>query len=507
MSESGIAVIGAGVGGLAAAIDLAAQGHEVQVIERASSPGGKLRQVRIGDSLLDAGPTVFTMRWVFDEIFERAGTRLDAELPLTPLEILARHAWSDDERLDLFADRAQSAAAIGELCGAAEARRFLDFSATAERTYRTLESTYIRAARPSPIDVARRAGVGELWRTRPCATLWHALGTHFRDARLQQRFGRYATYCGSSPFLAPATLALIAHVEQAGVWLPAGGMHALALAMARVAGGLGVTFRYGCVATRILVEHGRVRGVELDNGERVGARAVVFNGDVAALGRGLLGEHAVRAVPASRPAARSLSALTWNLVTTTDGFPLHRHNVFFSGDYAAEFDDLFRRGRLPRSATVYVCAQDRGEGVPTGPERLLCLVNAPPVGDVRPLEPAEIEQCEQQSWGLMTRCGLRLDPPGRTAVVTTPSAFERLFPATGGALYGQASHGWRTSFTRPGARTALPGLYLAGGSTHPGAGVPMATLSGRNAAASLLADLGSTSRSPRVATHGGISTR
>jgi 1-hydroxycarotenoid 3,4-desaturase len=190
------------------------------------------------------------------------------------------------------------------------------------------------------------------------------------------------------------------------------------------------------------------------------------------------------------------------------GFPLLRHCVFFSRDYPAEFADLFRAGRLPSAPTVYVCAQDRGAAdapAPDGPERLLCLVNAPPHGDSRPLTEAEIAACETASFHLLARCGLTLE---RTATVaTTPQDFEGLFPATGGALYGQAVHGPMASFRRPGARSKIPGLYLAGGSTHPGAGVPMAALSGRLAASSILADLASTATSRRTAMLGGISMR
>ncbi|NBB82328.1 MAG: CrtD protein, partial [Alphaproteobacteria bacterium] len=172
---------------------------------------------------------------------------------------------------------------------------------------------------------------------------------------------------------------------------------------------------------------------------------------------------------------------------------------------------IFRHRRKPEEPTVYVCAQDRGDepaAAPDGPERLFCLINAPAVGD-RPgaFDETEIARCRERTLSLLARCGLHLTPDPAATVATTPRDFDRLFPATGGALYGQVSHGWKASFERPGARTRIPGLYLAGGSVHPGAGVPMATLSGRLAADSLLADYASTRRSVRVAMPGGTSTR
>jgi 1-hydroxycarotenoid 3,4-desaturase len=235
--------------------------------------------------------------------------------------------------------------------------------------------------------------------------------------------------------------------------------------------------------------------VRLASGEVIEAAAVVFNGDAAALSSGLLGAAASSATPAANPDRRSLSAITWNMLAPTSGFPLLRHNVFFSGDSKNEFDALFSRGKLPADPTVYVCAQDRGDDESYGDgfaqgkaERLLCLVNAPARGDA--LTNEEIARCEEAAFARLRRCGLQADPFSATVIRTTPADFNRMFPATGGALYGQASHGWQASFARPGSRSKQDGLYLTGGSVHPGPGVPMAALSGSQAAASVLADLG-----------------
>lgn len=506
-----VVIVGAGVGGLVAALELAARGVQVAVLERGSTPGGKLREVKVDGRRLDAGPTVLTMRWVFDELFDSIGSRTADHLLLQPLPTLARHAWSASETLDLHADLEASVDAIGRFAGAKSAHEYRAFCARAEAVYRTLEAPFLRGERPTPWSLAQRvgrAGLPGLLRITPFTTLWRALGQHFSDPRLQQLFGRYATYCGSSPFDAPATLMLVAHVERSGVWSVDGGMHALARALTHAAQRQGATLRCDAEVRQIEQRDGRVCGVQLADGEFLAADAVVFNGDCAALAAGLLGDAVRAAVPPARHTRRSLSALTWSLVAQTDGFGLLRHNVFFGGHYRAEFDAVFGKQRLPEDPTVYLCALDRESAMPTpSRERLLMLVNAPPSGDSRPPTPEEIERCEQQTFQRLALCGLKLQRRASAVQTTTPTDFARLFPATGGALYGPASHGWQASFRRPGARTALPGLYLAGGSIHPGPGVPMAALSGRRAAASVLEDWPSTRRLPTAAMRGGTSTR
>ncbi|MEM8573829.1 MAG: 1-hydroxycarotenoid 3,4-desaturase CrtD [Pseudomonadota bacterium] len=505
-------VIGAGIGGLAAALELAARGIEVVVLERELSPGGKMRQLVLDGRPIDSGPTVLTMRWVFEQLFESAGESLDTQIKLQRAEILARHAWHDSPRLDLFADVARSAEAIGDFAGAKEAARFRSFCDRAKTTYQTLEGPFIKATQPTPLSLTRNAGLkglGDLWRTSPFTTLWSALGGYFHDPRLRQLFGRYATYCGSSPFDAPATLMLVAHVEQDGVWLVEGGMHQLAVALESCAKRQGASFRYGCDVDSIIVERGAANGVAVANGERISADIILVNADISAVATGRFGPDAAAVVPPVAPASRSLSALTFSMLARTSGFPLKRHNVFFSKNYKREFDEIFDARRIPTDPTIYVCAQDRDANahqladVDKMPERLFCLINAPAFGDKRSLGTEEVERCRDRILNLSQWAGLSLEPTG--SAITTPEDFNNLFPGTGGALYGRASHGWSASFTRPTARTKMPGLYLAGGSAHPGPGVPMAAMSGRLAAARILADLTSVRPSQRAATSGGIS--
>jgi 1-hydroxycarotenoid 3,4-desaturase len=512
-SRHRVVVVGAGIGGLVSALVLAHRGLDVTVVEAASAPGGKMRQVAVDGVAVDAGPTVFTMRWVLDQMLHTMGTSLADLLVLEPLDVLARHAWrGTDGHLDIFADAQRSADAIAAFSSPQEGRRFLDFCRQTRALYQTLEGPYIRSQRPTPLSMARDLGpqgLGVLLGLGPFATLWGALSRHFHDPRLQQLFGRYATYCGSSPWSAPATLMLVAQVEQDGVWSVRGGMHAVAQALAKLAASKGARFRYGVACREVLVRSGRASGVLLADGESIAADAVVFNGDASALGSGLLGAGVARAAAPVAAPQRSLSALTWSMHARATGFALVRHNVFFDTDYAGEFDDIFRHRQLPGRGTVYVCAQDRNDdGTDPGRhEPLLCLVNAPADGDTHPFDALETLPCETRSLALLRQCGLTLEAQPHQVVLTTPRDFHQMFPGTGGALYGRATHGWMSAFARPASTSRVPGLYLAGGSVHPGPGVPMAAMSGRLAAATLMANLDSTSRSRRVVISGGMSTR
>jgi len=491
-----IAVVGGGIGGLVAAIDLAVAGYGVTLLERQPGLGGKLRV--LGPDI-DAGPTVFTMRWVFDEIFGNAGAALDDRVTLRRARVLARHAWNDTAQLDLHADLQETADAIGRFAGAAEARGFLAFSARARNIYDTLEKPFLRAQLSSPVSLAAGAGLAGLpglMRISPFETLSGALKKFFADPRLRQLFGRYATYCGSSPYLAPATLMLVAHVERDGVWLVHGGMYRLVRALAALATEQGVTITCAAEVSRIEIARGRASGIIMADGGRIAADAIVLNADPASLPQKFFGSEAAAAIQPIKPQSRSQSAITWTVRAATSGFPLSRHNVFFSRDYPAEFDDVFGRGRPPAAPTVYVCAQDRDEADPLseGPERLLLLINAPPDGDRKTYTEAEIAACSETVWAQLKTCGLSVQQTEAPATITTPDRFNTLFPGTGGALYGQAVHGSMATFRRPCAKTRIPGLYLAGGATHPGAGVPMAALSGRLAAARVIADGVSTRR-------------
>ncbi|MEM1196602.1 MAG: 1-hydroxycarotenoid 3,4-desaturase CrtD [Pseudomonadota bacterium] len=508
-----VAIIGSGIGGLTSAALLAARGFRVTVLEKEERVGGKARCVEVDGVPVAGGPTVFTMRDVFDAVFDACGASLEESLSIERAEVIARHAWDDRETLDLFADPERSEAAIEAFAGAKEAGAYRAFRREAKRIFEVLDKPFLRGDSAStPLPMMWRIG---LWRVsdslamRPFDNFWKAIGGHFKDPRLHQLFGRYSTYCGSDPFQSPATLMLIAHTEAKGVWLIDGGIHSLALALADLARQNGAVIRTRTPVAQVLTHGARVSGVRLASGDTIEADTVICNADPAALARGRFGDASARSVARMPDAKRSLSAYVWFAHAHARGFDLQHHNVFFSSDYAREFRDI-ASGRAPLQPTVYLCAQDRGGRTdspkPAGRERIQMIVNAPPNGDSHTPTSEEIETCNQAMRRTLRRCGLELEDPMEHHLAT-PQEWESLFPATGGALYGRASHGWAASFLRQGPRTKIPGLYCAGGATHPSAGVPMAALSGQLAAKVIAADRASMPKFRRADTPGGISTR
>ena len=499
-SADQIVIVGAGIGGLTAALRLAHAGHAVTVLEAQPQPGGKMRSLPTAMGPVDAGPTVLTLKPVFDALFAEVGLRLEDHLTLVPLATLARHYWPDGTVLDLMADRGDSAARIAQTFGAGSADDFRRVSARAARLFAAFDGPMMQAEVPSRAALVRQV----LRRPRllmdmaPHRTLARQAAASFRDPRLAQLFGRYATYVGGSPAAAPALLSLIWEAEARGVWTVAGGLHRIAAVLAGLAQGFGARILCGTPARRLVRQGGRISGVVTDRGT-LPARMVLFNGDPKALRDGLLGEAPRAAVPADAVVPRSLSAHVASFAAVPEGLPLAHHTVVFAADPMAEFRAI-AAGRVPDQATLYLCAPDH-DAPPGTPQRFEIIRNAPCLQDGHP--PEEFS-CQTRIFDPLRAIGLTFGPGPVT--LTGPADFAALCPGSDGALYGRSPQGLTAALRRPLARTAVPGLYLCGGGAHPGAGVPMAALSGRHAAAAMLSDLASTRPSRRTAMPGGMST-
>ncbi|GAB4530919.1 MAG: phytoene desaturase family protein [Anaerolineae bacterium] len=490
-----IVIIGAGIGGLSAAIHLAAAGRQVLILEQNQAPGGKMGEIHASGYRWDTGPSVITMRHVFEELFAAAGRDLADYLTLKPVEPLTRYFYPDGTVFDASRDLPRSLAQIHAI-DERDVEGYLRFLAYAARLHRIVGPVFIYD-RPPRLDSLFKVSPGDALHVDGLRTMSQAINGFVRSPHLRQLLGRFATYVGASPYQAPATLNVIAHVElNQGVWYPQGGIYRIAHVLARLAGELGVELCTGCAVRAIQVERGRVRGVRLEDGDFIPAQAVVANVDVATVYEKLL--------PAPAVSRRRLERLS-NAEPSCSGFilllgvrgshpELAHHNIFFSSDYPREFREIFEQGLPPTQPTVYlaITAKATPGDAPPGCENWFVLVNAPALGR----DPAGRWDWEREAQGYRDRVLAELaargfDVRGRIEAerILTPLDIERLTGARRGALYGASSNQRWAAFRRPHNRAPdARGLYFAGGTAHPGGGVPMVTLSGKVASQLLLED-------------------
>ncbi len=464
-----VVVVGAGVGGLAAAIRLAFAGHAVTVLEQSAEAGGKAGRWESSGFAFDTGPSLLTMPRVFEELFAETGAGLDVEL--MRVEPVTRYRFADGSTVSLSADLPTTVEAL-EAWSPGSGADWARFMRTCAAMWRA-SVPFLTGPPPWP---PRRPAPGapppdprDFLRVRP----WHTLRTlaraHARDPRLRMIIERFATYAGADPRRAPAALAVAGWVEHAfGAWHVRGGLHRLVEALSRRLAALGGSLRFDSRVDAVLVDsRGRVRGVGTAEGQ-VPANAVVWNGDALVLDR-LLGR------PSQPLPERSLSgfALMLGLSGQTDG--LVHHAITFPAGYDAEFDDVFVARRPVRDPTLYVsatCATDPSSS-PAGSENWFVLVNAP-AGAPSSSE-ASVDAYEQS---LIDRLGVRsrIVVSGRR----TPADLERQTGAVGGAIYGAAPHGRLGTLGRPGPVVrGVGGLYRCGGTAHPGGGLPLVALGGK----------------------------
>lgn len=487
-----IIIIGAGIGGLSAAIHLAVAGQRVIILEQNAGVGGKMGQISADGFRWDTGPSVITMRPVFEALFGAAGRKLEDYLTLLPLEPLTRYFYPDKTVLDLSANLSQTLATIEKL-NPRDVEGYLRFLAYAARLHRITGPVFIydqppklsSFARVSPLDALRVDGL---------RTMQGAIKSFVKSPHMRQLLGRFGTYVGASPYQAPATLNVIAHVElSGGVWYPQGGVYRIAEALEQLARELGVEIRTDAPVSAIETGGKRVTGVKLASGETIPAQAVIANVDVARVYGQLLKDAPINQRRVARLQQNEASCSGFILLLGVEGdYPeLAHHNIFFSSDYEREFDLIFKRGLPPDDPTIYaaITSKTDPDHAPQGCTNWFILVNAPPLSPNHDWG-ENAAAYRDLILGRLAEHGFDLRGKIISEQVLTPVDIERMTGAERGALYGASSNNRWAAFKRPHNRAPdLGGLYFAGGTTHPGGGVPMVTLSGKVAAQLYLADL------------------
>lgn len=489
-----VVVIGAGLGGLSAALRLARNGYSVTVIEKGERVGGKMNIWQERGYTFDTGPTLLTMPFVVRELFESIGLRMEDHLDLVPLEPICRYFYPDGSTIDASSDstvmeRTLNRWSPGE--GAAY-RRFLEHG---ERIYQAASGPFLFSGFGSMsvrtmLHYARF--LPAVFRIDAFRTLDTAVRTVFKDERTRQLMNRFATYNGSSPYRVPATLAIIPYVEFAmGGWYVRGGMYRLAQVLGNIASDLGVMLRTECSVDEILVRDGVAVGVRLASGEELQADVVISNVDAYYTGTRLLRE--TKAGELKKEREPSLSGFVMMLGVSRDFPSLAHHNIFFSADYRREFDTLFEKQLPAEDPTIYIAISSKTDSrhAPKGGSNVFILVNAPPTNDRFDWR----REAGQYRRLVLERLAARGLPDLERSIeiekTMTPPDFETRFHAYRGAIYGTSSNGMFSAFLRPRNKPKRPKrLYLVGGSSHPGGGIPLVLLSGKIVASMIGADNG-----------------
>ncbi len=395
-----IVIIGAGVGGLSAAIRLAAQGKQVLVLEKNDHVGGKMSQHQAQGYRWDSGPSVITMLPVFEELFQAAGKDLADYLTLQPIDPLTRYFYPDGTQLDLYRDLAATLEQIEQIAprDVDGYRRFLAYAAEIHR----ITGPVFIYDQPPQFSTLLKVRPGDMRRVDAMRTMQQAIESHVRSPYLRQLLGRFATYVGASPYLAPATLNVIAHVElNEGVWYPQGGIYSIALALQRLAQELGVEIRTHCQVEHIEVFGRRARGVELADGSLIPAAAVIANLDVTLVYEKLLPQlPGVRKQLATlREQESSCSGFILLLGVQGEHPELAHHNIFFSSNYRREFEQIFHRGVPPDEPTIYVSISARSTPGDAPRRFMYRSLPAPPRETPRPAARTGLCWSTPRRWG------------------------------------------------------------------------------------------------------------
>ena len=474
-------IVGAGIGGIATSIRLAAQGYQVQVFEANPYPGGKLSEIQVGDYRFDAGPSLFTLPGQVEDLFALAGKATEAYFQYERLPVITHYFWPDGLRLQAHADLARFAQEVEAKTGepGEQVLRLLRKSEELNdiTSHVFLEKSLHKLSTFLAPETIR--SIFQLHRIDAFRSMHRANASYFRDPRIVQLFDRYATYNGSDPYQAPATLNIIPHLEyNLGAYFPKGGMYQITQSLYRLALDLGVQYHLGTPVDQILVENGRAVGLRIGQA-RLAADVVVSNADVVPTYRRLLPDQPAPERTLRQPRSSSALIFYWGMRRS---FPeLDVHNIFFSDDYQEEFRYIWEKQSIFSDPTVYVniTSKRNPSDAPEGCENWFTMINVP---------------CDQgQDWDalipqarsriidkLSHMLGTDIGPLIEAEAILEPRTIQHKTSSYLGALYGSSSNNKFAAFLRhPNFSRKIDNLYFCGGSVHPGGGIPLSLLGAR----------------------------
>ncbi len=481
MASKKVTVIGGGLAGLTAAIRLGRMGFEVDLFEKNATLGGKMNEARIAGFRYDTGPSLLTMPFVLDELFQFAGFNRHQLLEFVKSEPICRYFFSDGSKMDASSNLQKMANEIDRV--APESTSYREYLKYSKKIYDTAGEIFLQ----NPIHefdqlfkLKHLKKLSKIYQIDPLRTVHESNASFFTDERLVQLFDRYATYNGSDPFRAPATLNIIPHVEYGlGGYYIKGGMYKLIEILEKLATYHGVRIHKSTKVEKILHNNGRVNGIKMSN-EILPSDYAVCGTDVVYSFNNLI-DGFPKTKSKLNKLEPSLSGMVFLWGINKKHSDLAHHNIFFSKDYKKEFSQIFAEKKAPDDPTVYVSITGSSdpEHAPDYGENWFVLTNMPYLSEGQEwvkekIRIKEIILHKLRHHGFDVECHIEAEK------IFTPVDFHKLFNSNKGSIYGIASNSRTIAFKRPANRfRGLRGLYFAGGSVHPGGGIPLVILSGK----------------------------
>jgi phytoene desaturase len=483
IKDSRVAVVGSGIAGLSAAIRAAVAGAEVHVYEQNSYTGGKVTAFQKDGFRFDAGPSLFTLPNLVDDLFKLAGENPRDYFNYHVHNTVCNYFWRDGTRFSMYPQLEKNIDVISKNFSSLEASRVADYFSDAAKKYNLTSPYFLENSLHKP-STFMTLEVLKVLRAIPSLGLFSSLDEenkkYFKDPKLVQLFNRYATYNGSSPFLTPGIMQMITHLEHGlGTYLPKGGMHEISQSLTRLALKLGVEFHLGHKVEKLNSVQNKMVGIQV-NGIEHPCDTIFVNSDVKHAYSHLLSPELKRPKKTLKQEPSSSALIFyWGI---NGSFPqLDLHNIFFSDNYEKEFEAIQHNGAFWEDPTVYVNITSKLEDTdaPKGHENWFVMINVPsnqgqPWDEIIPKVKNSILQ------RLTQELGVDIKPLILTEELLDPRSIERKTSSVGGALYGTSSNDRMAAFLRhPNKKSGVHGLYFCGGSAHPGGGVPLCLLSGK----------------------------
>jgi phytoene desaturase len=478
-------VIGAGIGGLAAASLLTVRGYRVEVFEKNGTPGGKMQQVSDGPYRFDTGPSLFTMPFILERLFDECGRNMGDYLKISEPNPLCRYFFKDGTQFDSYSNREDALKEVKRIAPEDE-NSYSEFLERAEDIYRKTSDAFIFNPLFELRDL-KSLNLIDFLDIDAFSTVSAVVDDYFQSPYLRQFFKRFTTYNGSSPYQAPATLNVIPHVElNQGGYYVSGGLYRIAESLEKLARELGVHFHYNSSVRRILTDSGGAAGIQTSDNSEYAADVVVANSDATDTLLHLLPTDSISALKRRQQAKiePSCSGFVLLLGCRRSWTQLKHHNIFFSENYRREFEQIFKEKQMPDDPTIYIAntSHTNPEHAPSGGSNLFILVNAPYLHHTQ-----KWDKITPEYSGFLIR---ELEERGLTGLrdsvefseTINPNDFLERYRSNRGSIYGTASNSRFSAFLRPRNKVrGIDRLYMVGGSTHPGGGIPLVIQSAFNA--------------------------